>query len=196
MKTLNNKYRMNGSFEISDIARGIVQYEIVIPINAELSGTLNADMGYLVNKYGKLQPIVRPYITLVSFDAYEHLEPIVTKWMQRICSMLDSIKIEINNYGITPNGEMHYRIQNADAFGQFYKSFEVINSYLQDSGLPSAIIHKQPKLIIAEQVQSLPAMLEFSAREIHETMDVKGFWLIKKSTGNTDEKLNVFSLIP
>lgn len=196
MKILNNKYRMNGGFEISDNGKGTIHYEIVVPINAELSGTLNADMGYLVNKYGKLQPTLKPYITLVSFDAYEHLEPIIARWMQRICSLLQSIQIEINNYGITPNGEMHYRIQDASAFNQFYKSFEVINSYLQDSGLPSAILNKQPKLIIAEQVQSMPAMLEFSAKEIHESMNVNGFWLIKKSWGNPDEKLNVFSLIP
>lgn len=189
------RYRINEGFEI-DILKGMAQYEIVVPVNSGLLEALNADMGYLVNKYGKLQPVVKPYITLISFEAYEHLEPIISRWMQRICSLLQGIKIEINNYGITPNGEMHYRIQDASAFEQFYKSFEVINSYLQESGSPSAVFNRQPKLMIAEQVQSMPAMLEFSAKEIHETMDVKGFWLIRKNIGKADEKRNVFSLIP
>ena len=179
-----------------DCEKGLMHYEIVIPINEALLAKLNKDMGYLVDKYGVLQTAVRPYLSIIQFEAFEHFEGLFSKWVQRICGMHEGFDLAINNYGITPVGDMYYRIQNPFELDKFFNSFSVVNNYLKDSGLSSAQFEYQPKLMIAGHVQSINAMLEFSAKEIHEILSVNQLWLIRKPVGRPAEKMNVFSLNP
>lgn len=139
-------------------------------------------------------------LTIMRFIAAEAMEDTIGKWMQRICSQHESFIVTLNNYGGSPPGNIHFRVQFTQAFQLLGKELRVIDNYIKSYGLPAASIYPNPHITLASQVPApiyTKAMLDYAQRDFHDSFIVKELVLLKrKNQFDAAKKINIFRLVP
>lgn len=108
------------------------EYRLVIYPDAVVYEKIMAEKQRFNTKYG-LEPAVQlfPYIMVAGFYAGEGMEETLIRWIQRICSQLNSFEVTLNNYSGFPQHSIYLRIQDPQPLHQVATQLKMLDSHVQ-----------------------------------------------------------------
>ena len=142
----------------------------------------------------------RPYIKLAEFQARESMEETIIRWIQRVCSQMESFVVTLNNYGGFPPATIFVRIQDHQPFRSLASKLQVIDEYIQSNSCPPAKFYNKPNLRIGEQPAESEysrALFHYSQQDFHEDFVVSELVLMKsRNVFEQLKQVNLFRLYP
>ena len=141
-----------------------------------------------------------PHIVIANFVATESMEETLIRWMQRICSQHKGFPVTLNNYSGFPAHSIYIRVQDHEPFRQLATQLRVIDEYVTSNSCPPVRLLFRPHIAIATGLESNvyeKAMLDYSHRTFHESFNLSGLVLLKKSNPfDNCKQVNVFRFYP
>jgi hypothetical protein len=127
-------------------------YQLVVGLNESLEKEIISLRAGFANEYGVKADMDIPGIVIASFSAKEMMEERLINWVQRICSMLPSFELVLNNFGGYPQKTIFLRVQNSEWFVRMAQQLKIVDEYLQSNECPPARLFKKPLLTIADDL--------------------------------------------
>jgi hypothetical protein len=142
----------------------------------------------------------KPHIVIADFLAWEPMEEILGRWIQRICCRHQSFPVTLNNYSGFPLHTIYIRIEDPRPFRQLAKELKSIDEFIRSSACPPVKLVDRPWLSVAgrlaEQVYSR-AMADYSQKIFHESFLASELVLLKrKHPLDTCKVVNIFRFLP
>ena len=141
------------------------------------------------------QPLL---ITIARFIARERMEATLTRWIQNICNLQQSLTISLNNYSSQPPHTIYLRIQEAQPLLQLGSALKILDGFLQSNECAPLQLEKRPGLSIATHLSAgayEKAMHNCSIETFHATITVSRLQLWKYNS-SPGEMVNSFTLPP
>ena len=97
------------------------EYKIVAFPDKQITGKIKSLQKGVLQKSKEENSINgAPQISILKFFAYEIIEGVLIKWVQRICSLYEEFPVTLNNIGASPNGNrggtIFLRVMNPTPF--------------------------------------------------------------------------------
>jgi len=179
---------------------GLREYRLVVyPDTTVYNKLMGVKQRFYMN-YG-IEDAVKtfPQITVAGFYASEGMEETLIRWIQRICSRVNSFPVNLNNYSGIPTHTIYLRIQNPQPFRQLANELQAIDHYVRSSsGRPAR--QGQPYLSIAGELPEqvfLKAMPVYSRKTFHACFTAHELVLLAKDHPfATPKTVTVFRFLP
>lgn len=196
MHSLSTKSNNNLSTKI-----GTYQYALVVKPDANVAEKILCEKQFLKERIGNLKCLDKgAFVTIATYLAREEMEETIVRYTRRICSLLTSFNVELNNFSGSPSGQIFVRIQNPQPFKVVATQLSVLNDYLRSCSYPDIKTFSQPFLPLASKLKDtvyLKTMMDYSQRTFHETFMVNELILLRRSDEyDTFKTSQIFSLQP
>ena len=181
-------------------SHGLREYRLLVYPDATVYNKLVAVKQRFFDSYGIEEAVHSfPHIMVAGFYASEGMEETLIRWMQRICSRLNSFTVNLNNYSGFPAHTIYLRIQNPQPFRQLARELQVIDDFIRSStGRGARLL--QPYLSIANELPEQvfqKAMPAYSRKTFHACFTANELVLLAKDHPFASSKtITVFRFLP
>lgn len=175
------------------------EYRLVIYPDAVVYEKIMAEKQRFNIKYG-LEPAVQsfPCIMVAGFYAGEGMEETLIRWIQRICSQLNSFEVSLNNYSGFPQHSIYLRIQDPQPLHQVATQLKMLDSHVQI--MRGNAFERIPHVALANELpeavyqQAMPA---YSRKTFHARFMATELVLLGRDHPYaTSKTINVFRFLP
>jgi len=121
------------------------EYRLVIPADEPVSRQVKQLRMQWEKLYGEASVSDKPpSITVASFAASEQTEDMIMRWISRICGILPSFMVTLNNFSALPPQTIYIRVQDAKPFQQLAKYLHQLDEFSKAVDRPRWRIFDKP----------------------------------------------------
>lgn len=172
--------------------RAVATYRLVLAPDGGLQQALAVESAYATAQYGAaLAWSAKPVLELVRFEARKDMEDTLLRWMRRICGQFAAFDLAFNNYGSQPGTALYLRVADGNLLQTLAGNFHLLDGWLKANGMQAVRISAALRLPLVHRLnseESLPFLLDFSARSLHAVVKVEEL-ILEKSEGQLVSRL-------
>jgi hypothetical protein len=133
-------------------------YKLVIPAEEPVSRQLRL-LRQQWEKQNESNPIFEtiPAITIAHLAIGPEREPLLLKWLGKICASQTSFRVTLNNCSAIPPQTIYIRIQDATPFEALFTQLEEMHTFLKPTFDSHSQIFRKPFVKLGQMPQNAPA---------------------------------------
>ena len=134
------------------------EYKLVIPADEPVSRQLRL-LRQQWEKQNEANPIFEtiPAITIAHLAIGTEREPLLLKWLGKICASQTSFRVTLNNCSAIPPQTIYIRIQDATPFESLFVQLEEMHTFLKPTFDSHSQIFRKPFVKLGQMPQNAPA---------------------------------------